>query len=431
MSGDLIPVLKVGENFSEQVEKADPDTLSLYRQVAPSVVRVETSTNSAGSGFAFGKEGQILTNFHVVVDAPEVFVRTQDGSRYRARVKKADDIKDLAVLEIEGNAPGFLKPLPANFDARLQASEKLASFGHPRAHEKTFISPGYFEDLTSNVKRLSSAAIANLNNEILASDADKAKFLENQLIAANIHIEKGNSGGPLVDRDGKVLGVNVYKSTSNDSRAYFVPGSDLRTFLDSKPKFNFEYEYQQSSELAQYLTEKPLLTSGLAAGAAYAGWRTLSAHSGLSRGLSSSIAGYGALGLINDIPELTRATNNRDLLKAGLHTFGDTALLAGGLSRAVFGSSTRPLVSGVGRAILQQGESKLATTIGGGLLGSAAQAGESYLTRAGKVGIALIAVGVAAKLASELIPDRLVNTQVSRLDGGKELPFYLGRERKP
>lgn len=440
MSDDLIPILKLGEKFNESKQAAEADNLSQYRQIAGSVVQIEGS--GAGSGFAYGAPGQIITNFHVVVDSPEVFVRTQDGSRYRARITKADDIKDLALLKIEGKAPDYLKPLPLGNDSTLKSGAGLSAFGHPKGSRLTFISPGFYESDTTNRQRLSTDAIRALKL-IPGTDTEKSEFLQNRLLHANIHVEKGSSGGPLLDSYNKVVGVTVYKDHDNDANAYFVPSSDLSNFLSAKEKFQFKYEYQPSSELGKFMHENPLLSSGIAAGLAYKGLSQLAKPLALSRGLSGGIAAYGALGLLEDIPRLSAATNNRDLLIAGLHTAGDSALFAGGLSRAIWGSSSRALTPTLSSTLLRGAESQLATTIGGGLIGSGSSriignsigaaglsATESYLTRAGKAGLILIAAGVTAKIVADLIPDKLVNTQVLRTDGSRELPFYLGRELK-
>lgn len=427
MPGDSIPILRLGGELQDAPQQADNPSLRLYQDVSPSVVRIETNRN-AGSGFAVGKPGEIVTNFHVVVDAQEVFVRTQDGTRYRARIKNADDIKDLAVLEIDGKAPASLRPLTIGDDKSLGESQQISAFGHPRGKDSVYLSPGTLAERTTNIKRFSNEQIFAFS-QVSGTAEDKQAFLKNDLLHGNIHLKHGNSGGPLVDNDGKVVGVSVYKSELNDSDAYFVPSTELKSFLSQKdqPKFNFDYKYELSGlakDYMQHAQDKPILTSTATLAAGYAGLRGLASPHWLANGASAGIAAYGGLSLVEDVSLLAGATNRRDLLKAGLSTLGDSALLAGGLTRAWMGT-------GVSSALLSGAESRLATTIGAGVLGAAQKTAitgaGSYLTTAGKVGLALIALGAAAKIASNFIPDRLVNTGVTRTNGETRLPFYLGR----
>ncbi len=390
VNGEPTNLRKVGDNLSTR----------LYDDIRPSVVRIEAG-KSVGSGFAVGKPGQIITNFHVIVDQPEIFVRADDGLKYRARVINADDIKDLAVLQIEGKAPDFLKPLKLANESTLNKDPRISAFGHPDGMPETVISPGSFLGRTSNFARLSQDQLLALS-KLKETPEDKELFLKNELLNAEIQIKKGNSGGPAVNSDGNVVGVSVYRNEPPKMQAYFVPSTDLHSFLSNTQsnKFKFEYQYQLSPNLTtsylDLLERRPLLTGGGTAAAAYLGARSISDLGGLGRGLSAGLAAYGGLGLIEDWTKIRQATNNRDLLSAGLSTFGDSALLAGGISRSMFGVGTSAL-SG------------------------------PYLTGAGKVGLVLIGLGLAAKVASDLVPNRLVNTNVLRTDGDSRLPFYLGR----
>ncbi len=421
MPGDAIPILRVNGQLKSTLESTDAATLKLYNELSPSVVKIESEKGN-GSGFAQGKPGQIVTNYHVVSDIPEVFVRTQDGQRYRAKVVKADDIKDLALLEIDGRAPDYLKPLQLGDDKRLKTDDQIAALGHPDGASATYWSPGKYIDLSNNLQRFSPEEMKEFAR-LSATESDKNDFLQTKLLHSIINVRHGSSGGPAVDSDGKVVGVTVYTKDKSETEKYFVPASDVKEFLDQKtPKFTFDYEYKPSSiwakEYVQTLKEHPLMTAGFTAGGAYGAWTGVSHLGKFGSGLSGGIAAYGGLRLIGaDIPDLLNAHNNRDLLKSGLDTFGDSALLAGGLTRYALGTGTRI----AGAELLQAGESKLATTIGAGLINSS----ERYLSKAGKVGIAIIAVGVAARMAASLVPNRLVNTGVHRTNGDARIPFDL------
>lgn len=428
MPGDKIPVLKTVGDLSKEPQAADSASRKLYQDVSPSVVKIETP-NTVGSGFAVGKSGQFLTNFHVVINQEEVFVRGADGQRYRARVKSADDVKDMALLEIEGKAPPTMKPLPFAEAKSPVLGGKITAFGHPEGYPDVYASPGTLLEATNNLKRFSSSQLVEFAR-LSADPKDKQLFLKNDLLQASIQIRHGNSGGPAVDDNGKVLGVSVYKKEAEDQDkiGYFIPASDVQSFLDNdQSKFKFNYEYRISEEWPKLylngLSKHPLLTSAGTAGIAYLSARSISDLGRVGAGLSAGLAAYGGMNLVtDDISLLSNATNNRDLLKAGLSTFADSAFLTGGILRTWMGVGTG-IAPGASSALLTAGESKLATAIGAGVLGSS----KHYLTRAGKIGLALIAVGVAAKIASDLIPNRLVNTGVERRDGLTHPPFWLGR----
>jgi len=434
MVNDSIPILRPGAELSSQPELADKTSLKLYNEVAPSVVRIETG-RSMGSGFAAGKDGEILTNFHVVAGSDEVFVRTADGRRFRAAVTNADDVKDLAVLKIDGKAPAFLKPLSLGDDSSLQAKQEVSAFGHPEGSPKTYFSPGTFNERTTNLLRFNNDQIAAFS-QFPAAPEDKTSFLNNSLLHADLQLRHGNSGGPLVDKDGKVVGVSVYIDEQSKKDSYFVPVSEVKNLINgNSKKFDFGYEYKLSegpaAKFLQAYNERPLLTGSLTAGAGYAGLLGLANPGWLGQGLAGGIAAYGGYNLKKDFSLLSSATSNRDYLKAGLSTFGDSAMLLGGLSRSFLGTGIRAL----GPTAVAGAESRLAGTLGAGLLGTGqrslaaiagVQAAETYLTTAGKVGLAILALGIAAKLASESIPNRLINTKMERTDGKTRLPFYLG-----
>ncbi|MBX9690511.1 MAG: serine protease [Candidatus Obscuribacterales bacterium] len=417
-----IPLLELGGKLTEEPQKADPVSVRLYNEISPSIVRIETNTKT-GSGFAIGKPGEIVTNFHVLVGDPEVFVITKDGERHKARVKSADDIKDLAVLEIEGSIPSTLKPLSTS-TAVLQENEVVRALGHPDGVTTAILSPGNWLENTSNFKRFNKALMADFAS-LKLDPKDKELFLQNELLHARVHMRPGNSGGPCIDKAGRVLGVSVYENVERTD-GYFVPSADLKAFLESdKPKFKFEYEWQHAPDslAAQFLTsynQRPALLSSLVG---LGGWGAYRAYSGVGRfsgGLSGATAAYGGLGLLfDDLPALQHANNQRDFYKAGLHTLGDSALLAGGLARN-WGIASRLSPAGVATVdLLAAGSGNLAAQ-------ASVQVAERYLTRAGKAGLVLIAAGITAKLASDLIPDRLVNTKTLRTDGTSRRPFYLG-----
>ena len=140
---------------------------------------------SFGSGFIL-KSNYILTNFHVVEDATEVVVSLSDRREYKAEVVGVDPLSDLAVLEVDG------KDLPAvnvgNSD-KLNVGDWVIAIGSP-----------FSFDFSVTAGIVSAKGRSIQNNNI----GNYVPFLQ-----TDVAINPGNSGGPLLDLDGKVIGINA------------------------------------------------------------------------------------------------------------------------------------------------------------------------------------------------------------------------------
>jgi S1-C subfamily serine protease len=143
-------------------------------------------TRALGSGFLISDDGRILTNNHVISGSSKIEVRFSDASRYTAKVLVADRADDLAVIQIEPK-----KKLPylklGDSDA-LQVGQKVLAIGNPF---------GFSGTLTTGV-------VSSLAREIRSENST----LEG-LIQTDAAINEGNSGGPLLDSQGTVIGINT------------------------------------------------------------------------------------------------------------------------------------------------------------------------------------------------------------------------------
>jgi S1-C subfamily serine protease len=162
------------------------DVAAVARQVTPSVFRVRAG-NATGSAFAFGARPSdggtsLITNFHVVADLVAVggsTVKIERGGRsYTARIARTDGDRDLAVLETDA----FFRPLPAA-SAQVQSGSPVVVVGAPL---------GLIDSVTTGVV---SALRPRPDGQV------------GQFIQFDAAISPGNSGGPLVDADGRVVGV--------------------------------------------------------------------------------------------------------------------------------------------------------------------------------------------------------------------------------
>lgn len=177
--------------------------------VEPSVVHIEvisTSSNgrregwfsgASGSGWIWDEQGHIITNSHVIAGASIVRVHTFDGRVRRAEVVGADPLADVAVLKIEPD--GTLVPAIRASGLRPQQGDRVFAFGSPFGF-KFSMSEGIVSGLGRTAR--SAFGAAGLSNYIQTDAA----------------VNPGNSGGPLADVHGRVIGMNVAIATAQDTR---------------------------------------------------------------------------------------------------------------------------------------------------------------------------------------------------------------------
>ena len=143
-------------------------------------------TRALGSGFLISPDGRILTNNHVISGSSKIEVRFSDGSRYTAKVLVADRADDLALIQIDPKKK--LPFLKLDDSDALQVGQKVLAIGNPF---------GFSGTLTTGV-------VSSLGREI----RNENSTLEG-LIQTDAAINEGNSGGPLLDSQGNVIGINT------------------------------------------------------------------------------------------------------------------------------------------------------------------------------------------------------------------------------
>jgi S1-C subfamily serine protease len=209
----------------------DPE--AIYRRLSPGVVTIIStfSGNSLlgdgngeggqGSGFVLNGSGYIATNAHVVTtgDAPRtkraksVYVEFSDGNRVPARIVGDDPFADVALIKVDP-AGLNLTPLRLGSSAGLRVGEPVAAIGSPFG-ERQSLSVGVISALDRNIESLTRFEIGN------AIQTDAA-------------INPGNSGGPLLDRRGRVLGINAQiksQSGGGEGVGFAIPVDAVRRSL--------------------------------------------------------------------------------------------------------------------------------------------------------------------------------------------------------
>ncbi len=189
-------------NFSAlwAMTEEERNTISVYKKAAPGVVNITSTVlerdfffglvprEGAGSGAVIDSKGYILTNNHVIKDARRIEVTLADGSKWPGRLVGTDPDNDLAVIRIEAPAEK-LKPIPLGSSSDLQVGQKVLAIGNPF---------GLGETLTTGI-------ISSLGRSIRSESG----FLMEDLIQTDAAINPGNSGGPLLDSEGRIIGINT------------------------------------------------------------------------------------------------------------------------------------------------------------------------------------------------------------------------------
>ncbi|MFN8534965.1 MAG: trypsin-like peptidase domain-containing protein [Dehalococcoidia bacterium] len=164
--------------FQETLADA-ANTLAL--RIQETVVRVR-SRNGSGSGILWRDDGQVITNHHVT-PGDEAEIETHTGRRFRAHVEARDPANDLAVLVPDSPEEELPTATPGDSE-RLRVGQLVVAVGNP-----------------FGLKGVVTVGII--------SHAAPAREGERELVRANIVLQPGNSGGPLVDAEGRVVGVNA------------------------------------------------------------------------------------------------------------------------------------------------------------------------------------------------------------------------------
>ncbi len=202
----------------------------IYRQASPAVANILTKATEydffmdpvpvegAGSGFVIDEKGYILTNFHVVENAQSIEVVLGDQSRYPAKFIGADQRNDVALLKIDPKGK-HLAALPLGDSETLQVGQKVLAIGNPFGFQST----------------LTTGVVSALGRTV---QTGQTTFID-EAIQTDAAINRGNSGGPLINTRGEVIGINSAIYTPSGTTAgigFAIPintaksiASDLRT----------------------------------------------------------------------------------------------------------------------------------------------------------------------------------------------------------
>lgn len=195
----------------------DPTPVNaIYAKVADGVVSVQVESGgeaASGTGFVIDEDGTIVTNAHVVGSARSAQVRLDDdGEALPAEVLGSDASTDLAVLKIDPERAGGVQALPLADSSRVRVGDAAVAVGYPLGLDRT----------------ATSGIVSGLGREIRAPNG----FSIDEVIQTDAPINPGNSGGPLLDANGRVIGVNSQIATAGSNGSvgigFAVPSNTVR-----------------------------------------------------------------------------------------------------------------------------------------------------------------------------------------------------------
>lgn len=278
---ERVPTQLPGDKFNPQDCTAYPSNSEIvkqYKAAKDSVVQIEASSlipgpdgktmraASTGSGFVATPDGRIVTGYHVVKDNLEsgVGITMPDGKKYDAVVEKLDPKSELAIVRIL-RAPGeTFKPLAMADSSDLKAGDRVSALGYPKGVQDLFLSVGGRWQSPTTAENPSQFAQnkmffsndgsgfspggyrGKLTLKSLMYDGNGKQRIDGGLlpgedpdraiISTDLKVETGNSGGPLLDRNFRAIGVIGLTDTRN-SHAGSTPIEDVRRMLTEAKVF--------------------------------------------------------------------------------------------------------------------------------------------------------------------------------------------------
>ena len=215
------------------------------RSVAYDFFRRPVPQEGSGSGIVYDTDGHVITNYHVIQGASELFVTLADETTVPAKVVGTDASNDLAVLRIEVS-PGLLNPVPLGESESLRVGQFVVAIGNPFGFERTL-----------------TVGVVSALGRVIESPDDR--FI-GEIIQTDAAINPGNSGGPLLDLQGRVIGVNTAifsPSRASAGIGFAVPVDTVRRVVPEliergyypHPWLGVQYIWDVTSETGLMLLE--------------------------------------------------------------------------------------------------------------------------------------------------------------------------------
>lgn len=258
------------EGVLENITKCIVGISKIKNSGATIFLNNSTENLGLGSGIIVSENGYILTNWHVAGNKySSCYVTLENGNIYTANVVWADSDLDLAIAKINVNG---LKYAEFGNSDTIKLGEQTYAIGNPIGLE--------FQ------RTVTSGIISGLNRTIKIEEEEKESYMED-LIQTDATINPGNSGGPLINREGKVIGVNSIKINNAEGIGFAIPINIVKAVVESFvnngnfeeanlgifaydknviPYLNSSIEFEKGIYVAQISSDSPCKNSGLKIG---------------------------------------------------------------------------------------------------------------------------------------------------------------------
>ena len=200
----------------------------IFAQISPAVVYITTKTPSGqeylGSGFIVDSQGVIVTNYHVIQGAQEAYVKLKDGAEYPVKGIIYYDIdRDLCILKINAD---YLPTISLGDSNKIQIGETVYCIGNPLGLEYSFS-----DGMLSGVR-----------------DHQNLKWLQ-----FTAPISPGNSGGPLINPQGQVIGMVTFLMTGGQNLNFALTINEIKPYISTTTKMRFDDFVESVSEADYYI----------------------------------------------------------------------------------------------------------------------------------------------------------------------------------
>jgi len=222
-----------------QLVSDDGTAKQVYDGAKDSVAYISATTaqgQATGSGFVVSSDGLIVTNAHVVEGASEVTVKVgTGGDQLPAKVVGIDTSRDLALLDVDGSD---LPALQLGDSSKVEVGDATYAIGNPYGLDHT----------------LTTGVVSALDRQLQAPDG----AVISGAIQTDAALNPGNSGGPLLDASGKVIGVNAQIATGGNAQGgnvgigFAIPSATVSQFVEQARNGSLEPQQQQQEQQSPY-----------------------------------------------------------------------------------------------------------------------------------------------------------------------------------
>ncbi len=214
------PVIQAA-NTNAGYTQDELQNINVYEKCNEAVVNISTQVmaydwffnavpqdSGSGSGSIIDKRGYIVTNLHVIENAYKIYISLSDGSQYEGTVVGTDSASDIAVLKFDPPEGMELSTIPFGSSDNLKVGQKVLAIGNPFGFERT-LTTGIVSGLGRPIKNEEGTIIRNM-------------------IQTDSAINPGNSGGPLLDTQGRMIGINtmIYSTSGSSAGIGFAVSVD-------------------------------------------------------------------------------------------------------------------------------------------------------------------------------------------------------------